>query len=96
MQFVSPAYVKLHNDSSLNKKLNIYLIKPGLDDKTNYIKMFYRCFLTIGKIKILNLSYEISFIHYFSMRIKNKANSLERMVTYKIILNIYHPCFLKK
>lgn len=54
MQFVSPTYVKFYNDESVNKKIDIYIIRPDSNDRTDYIKMFYRCFLTIG-INILNL-----------------------------------------
>lgn len=54
MQFVSPAYIRFYNDTAEDKHLHIYLINPNGNDKTDYIKMFYRCFLTIG-INILNL-----------------------------------------
>lgn len=54
MQFVSPMYAEYYKDKAKRKHLNIYLIKPGSNDKTDYIKMFYRCFLTIG-INIINL-----------------------------------------
>ncbi|MCL2485448.1 MAG: HNH endonuclease [Endomicrobia bacterium] len=53
MQFVSPAYIAFYNDKAENKHLDIYLINPSVNDKTDYIRMFYRCFLTIG-IRILN------------------------------------------
>lgn len=55
MQFVSPAYISFLSHESINKSLSIYLIRPDGNDRTDYIKMFYRCFLTIG-INILNLN----------------------------------------
>lgn len=55
MQFVSPTYVEFYNDNSENKHLDIFLINPSGNDRTDYIKMFYRCFITIG-INILNLN----------------------------------------
>jgi hypothetical protein len=55
MQFVSPTYVEFYNSDSENKHLDIYLINPTDNDRANYIKMFYRCFITIG-INILNIS----------------------------------------
>lgn len=54
MQFVAPTYVEFYRDNSKNKHLNIFLISPSGNDETNYIKMFYRCFMTIG-INVLNL-----------------------------------------
>jgi len=54
MQFVSPTYIEFYNDNSNNKHHDIFLINPSGNDRTDYIKLFYRCFITIG-IKILNL-----------------------------------------
>jgi hypothetical protein len=55
MQFVSPAYTAYHECDFYEKYIHIYVLKPFAgNDKTPYIKMFYRCFLTIG-IDILNL-----------------------------------------
>lgn len=54
MQFVSPAYVEYYNLISDNKHIDVYLVNQASNDETDYIKMFYRCFLTIG-ISILNL-----------------------------------------
>lgn len=54
MQFVSPTYVDFYKDTATNKHLNIYLLNQSSNDRTDYIKLFYRCFLTIG-ITILNL-----------------------------------------
>lgn len=54
MQFVSPTYVEYYKDNAVNKHLNIYLINQSGNDITDYIKMFYRCFTTIG-IRMLNL-----------------------------------------
>lgn len=53
MQFVSPSYIEFYNDPLPNKTLCIYIINPSRNDRTNYIRMFYRCFQTIG-INILN------------------------------------------
>jgi len=47
MQFISPAYVEFFNNENNNKKFDIYLIDPNKNDKTDYIKFFYRCFLTL-------------------------------------------------
>lgn len=55
MQFVSPTYVEYYNDNSINKHLDIYLINPSGNDRTDYIKLFYRCFITVG-IKLLNIN----------------------------------------
>lgn len=54
MQFISPAYVQYWNDPSPDKEFDIYIIGPGRNDRVPYIKMFYRCFITLS-IKILNL-----------------------------------------
>ena len=54
MQFISPAYIEYENLNAKRKALDIYLIDPSQNDKTDYIKMFYRCFLTLG-INILNI-----------------------------------------
>lgn len=54
MQFISPAYIEYENLNAEHKALDIYLIDPSQNDKTEYIKMFYRCFLTLG-INILNI-----------------------------------------
>lgn len=54
MQFVSPTYIEFNKDTSTNKHLDIYLIDQSRNDRTDYIKMFYRCFATIG-IRTLNL-----------------------------------------
>lgn len=54
MQFISPAYIEYESLNAEHKALDIYLIEPGQNDKTEYIKMFYRCFLTLG-INILNV-----------------------------------------
>lgn len=54
MQFVSPTYVEFNKDISTNKQLDVYLINQSGNDRTDYIKMFYRCFATIG-IRVLNL-----------------------------------------
>lgn len=54
MQFISPAYIEYENLNAEHKALDIYLIDPSQNDKTEYIKMFYRCFLTLG-ITILNI-----------------------------------------
>jgi len=68
MQFVAPAYVRFHKDTAINKKLHIYIIKPDLNDKTDYIKMFYRCFLTLDidilNFKQINISNITSFVNY--------------------------------
>ncbi len=53
MQYVSPAYVDYKKFDGANKDFNIFVIDPDHNDRTNYSKMFYRCFLTMG-IKILN------------------------------------------
>ncbi len=54
MQFISPSYIEY--DKCINKKKNfdIYLLRPWKNDKTNYIKLFYRCFLTLW-INVLQL-----------------------------------------
>lgn len=54
MQFVSPTYVEYYNAVATNKHMSIYLIDQSGNDRTDYIKMFYRCFATLG-IRILNL-----------------------------------------
>lgn len=53
MQFISPAYVEYWSEPNENKCFDIYIINPDKNDRTTYIKLFYRCFITIG-IKILN------------------------------------------
>jgi hypothetical protein len=72
MQFVSPSYIEFYNDHSSDKAICIYVINPGSNDRTNYIKMFYRCFQTIG-INILNADQlgipEItSFVNYEDLK----------------------------
>lgn len=72
MQFVSPTYTEYYNDSTTNKYLDIYIINPDRNDRTDYIKMFYRCFLTIG-IDILNIdqlgvSGIIPFVNYEDLK----------------------------
>ena len=54
MQFVSPSYVEYEKHGSSTKYLDIYLLDQSGNDRTNYIKMFYRCFATIG-VRLLNL-----------------------------------------
>ena len=54
MQFASPAYVDYEKDESDNKSFDIYIIRPSHNDRTDYAKLFYRCFVTMG-INILNL-----------------------------------------
>lgn len=53
MQFISPSYVEYWNEPNSNKHFDVYVINPGRNDRTPYIKMFYRCFITMG-ITILN------------------------------------------
>ena len=53
MQFVSPAYIEFKKDPNSNKAFDIYIIRPDRNDRTDYAKLFYRCFVTIG-INILN------------------------------------------
>jgi hypothetical protein len=55
MQFVSPTYTEFFKCPCKNKRMDIYLLNPDKNDKTEYIKMMYRCFLTI-EIKVLNLT----------------------------------------
>lgn len=83
MQFVSPAYIQFYNFNSNNKHIDIYLINPNRNDRTDYIKMFYRCFLTIG-INILNLnelgiSGIIPFKNYEDLK-KYRNNTSERNI----------------
>lgn len=54
MQFVSPSYIQYRKDSNQNKDFSIYIISPDRNDKTDYAKLFYRCFVTIG-IRLLNM-----------------------------------------
>ncbi len=54
MQFISPAYNAFYDEEISQKRLAIYLIDPNHNDKTNYIRMFYRCFMTLG-IDVINV-----------------------------------------
>ena len=55
MQFLAPTYIAFFEDNRENKYLDIFLINPDKNDKTDYIIFFYKCFLTLG-INILNFN----------------------------------------
>jgi hypothetical protein len=77
MQFVSPTYVEYNRDQSTNKFLDIYLINQSSNDRTDYIKLFYKCFATIG-INVMNLegiSKIIPFYSYEDLQIYRKKTS---------------------
>ena len=66
MQFVSPAYIEFKKDPNNNKTFDIYIIRPDRNDRTDYAKLFYRCFVTIG-INILNTDeLQLTDIHPFN------------------------------
>lgn len=78
LQFIPPAYRDYYVCYSNNKHLAIYLINPDGNDRTPYIKLFYRCFKNLG-INIINfdqvgISNITSFTNYEEFRIERNNN----------------------
>ena len=76
LQFVPPAYRDYYNCELNNKHIAVYIIQPDGNDRTDYIKLFYRCFCNLS-IDIINIDcIGISSVSSFSSfeEIRNERN----------------------